>query len=452
MRLSGADIQRATGGEWLHGTPARVSEITTDTRDFHAGQCFLALRGPNFDGHHFAVPVADRACALIGDARGARHWSELAVPQLLVTDTLQALGDIAHAWRMQLERTQVVAISGSFGKTSVRSLLQHGLSMLGVRVAATTANLNNLVGVPKTLLAVPADADVALIECGISEIGEMQRLSAIVQPDIAVLTGITSAHSEGLGGLAGVVAEKAKLFTHLNPGAWCALGAGVAGQLSRYQVTPPSDLLDVEQAELRWRLEGQCLHFKRGDEQAEIKLALPARHWAANMHLAACIIMRLMADVRLHDVVAALASWQPPAGRMQVLTGSDGCTVLDDSYNANPISMQAALDTLKAMPGCRVAVLGDMAELGQESKAAHTGLDVSGIDRLYLVGSKMHDLAIGSSSARWYPDHRAAAASLSRESFGPEATVLVKASRSMALEAVVNVLCASQNAEVQHAV
>ncbi|WP_167632331.1 UDP-N-acetylmuramoyl-tripeptide--D-alanyl-D-alanine ligase [Mariprofundus ferrooxydans] len=452
MRLSGADIQCATGGEWLHGMPEWVSEIATDTRGFKAGQCFLALRGPHFDGHRFAAPIAGAACALIGDARGMRYWESLPVPQLQVEDTLRALGDIAHVWRMQLKQTTVVAISGSFGKTSLRSLLQHGFSALGLHVSATTANLNNLIGVPKTLLAVPADATLALIECGISEVGEMERLSAIVQPDVAVLTGITNAHGEGLGGLAGVVEEKAALFSHLNTGAWCALGEGVADQLGRHHISQPADLLDVEQSELSWRLDGQCLHFQRGDEQSQIELSLPARHWATNMHLAACIIMRLMPGARLNDVAQALASWQAPAGRMQVRTGSGGCKVLDDSYNANPVSMQAAIDTLVAMPGCRIAVLGDMAELGEASLDAHTGLDVSGIDKLYLVGPKMHALAAGSGTARWYPDHRAAAASLSRESFGPDATVLVKGSRSMALETVVNVLCASQAAEVQHAV
>jgi len=452
MRLSGAEIRRATGGEWLHGTPAWVSEVATDTRDFRPGQSFLALRGPNFDGHRFAAPVADCASALIGDARGVSHWSALAVPQLRVEDTLRALGDIAHAWRMQLKHTTVVAISGSYGKTSLRSLLQHALSVLGLNVAATSANLNNLVGVPKTLLAVPAEAAVALIECGISEIGEMGRLSAMVQPDVAVLTGITNAHGEGLGGLAGVIAEKVCLFSHLNTDAWCVLGEGVAGQLHDHHIQPPSDALDVAQAVLQWRLDGHVLHLQCADEQAQIRLSLPARHWAANMHLAACIIMRLMADVRLADVAAALSSWQPPAGRMQIRTGSSGCTVLDDSYNANPISMQASIDTLAAIPGRRIAVLGDMAELGDDSEAAHTGLDIGGIDTLFLVGAKMHALAISSSSARWYPDHRSAAASLSHESFGPDDTILVKASRSMGLESVVNVLCARQTEEVQHAV
>jgi len=452
MRLSGADIQYATGGEWLHGIPEWINDVATDTRDFKSGQTFLALRGPNFDGHSFADSVAVHASALIGDSMGVHHWSALSVPQLRVKDTLRALGDIACAWRAHLEHTTVVAISGSYGKTSLRSLLQHALSVLNLSVAATAANLNNLVGVPKTLLAVPADVAVALIECGISEPGEMQRLSAIVQPDVAVLTGITNAHSEGLGGLAGVVAEKAALFSQLNAGAWCVLGEGVAGYLRQQYIPLPPDALDVEQAVLRWRLDEQCLHLQRGDEQAQIELSLPARHWAANMHLAACIITRLLTDARLADVAAALATWQPPVGRMQMRTGADGCTVLDDSYNANPTSMQAAIATLAAMPGCKVAVLGDMAELGADSEAAHAGLDVSCIDRLYLVGSKMHALAASSNSARWYPDCRAAAVSLSCESFGPHATVLVKASRSMALDAVVNVLCAGRIAEVQHAV
>ncbi|TLS77107.1 UDP-N-acetylmuramoyl-tripeptide--D-alanyl-D-alanine ligase [Mariprofundus erugo] len=455
MYLTGADLQRATAGQWLGGMPDAVTQVVTDTRGFTAGSAFLALRGPHYDGHLFAGQIAERASLLIGDHEGIKRWSELSCPQLQVNNTLQALGDIAHAWRMQLANTTVVAISGSYGKTSLRSLLQHGLSALGMHVAATTGNLNNLVGVPKTLMAVPKEAGIALIECGISECGEMARLSAMVQPDVAVLTGITAAHGEGLGGMAGVVREKSALFDHLNEGGWCMLGEGVGSCLDQYGVARPAGAIDIEQQPLQWQLEGKKLRLDHGTEHATIELQLPARHWAANMTLAASLILRLMANrgvaVSLAEVAGALVSWQPEPGRMQICTGIEGCTVLDDCYNANPVSMQAAINTLAVMQGNRVAVLGDMAELGAASDAAHAGLDVSEIDQLYLVGAKMEALAIRSPKARWYPDSRAAAASLSRENFGPTDTVLVKGSRSMTLEAVVNVLCSGGQQEVRHA-
>ncbi|MDX8404887.1 MAG: UDP-N-acetylmuramoyl-tripeptide--D-alanyl-D-alanine ligase [Mariprofundus sp.] len=445
-------MQQATGGVWHNGMVEQVDAITTDTRGFAAGNCFLALRGPNFDGHRFGAQVADRASLLIGDGDGCSQWAALDVPQLQVEDTLHALGDLALAWRKQLTRTTVVAISGSYGKTSVRSMLQHVLTILGVNVAATRANLNNLIGVPKTLLSVPDDADVALIECGVSEAGEMARLSAIVQADVALLTGITSAHSEGLGGLAGVVNEKADLFTAMNKDGWCALGAGVADQLRGQGIALPQAALDVEQQDLCWQLHGQQLKLQQGDEQAALLLQLPARHWAENMHLVASVVLRLLPHTRLIDVVDALAGWQAPTGRMQLCHGTSGCTVLDDSYNANPVSMQAAIDTLVAMPGHSIAVLGDMAELGVDSSAAHAALNITDVDRVYLVGSQMLALAAHSPDARWYPDQRAMVASLRHEIFAPQDVVLVKGSRCMALDTVVALLCAPQNREVQHAV
>ncbi|MDQ6967057.1 MAG: Mur ligase family protein, partial [Mariprofundaceae bacterium] len=213
MYLSGLDIQHATGGHWLNQMPAQIEpiqtskvqalKIQTDSRHFNQGDIFLALRGPNFDGHAFAHQVRNKACALIGDHQGVKCWSDLKMPQLEVADTLLALGDIAHAWRKKLSNTTIIAITGSYGKTTIRSMLAHTFKALGIKTAATHANLNNLIGVPKTLLDVPEDSEIALIECGISEVGEMQRLSEIVQPDIAILTGITNAHTEGLGGLHG---------------------------------------------------------------------------------------------------------------------------------------------------------------------------------------------------------------------------------------------------------
>ncbi|MBL4760255.1 MAG: UDP-N-acetylmuramoyl-tripeptide--D-alanyl-D-alanine ligase, partial [Mariprofundaceae bacterium] len=205
MYLSGLDIQHATRGQWFNQTPSQIEHIQieriqTDSRHFEQGDAFLALRGPSFDGHAFAPQVADKASALIGDQQGIQPWSDLKTPQLEVADTLLALGDIAHAWRKKLSNTTIIAITGSYGKTTIRSMLMHVFNALSIKTTATHANLNNLIGVPMTLLNIAKDTEVALIECGISEVGEMQRLSEIVQPDIAILTGITNAHAEGLGG------------------------------------------------------------------------------------------------------------------------------------------------------------------------------------------------------------------------------------------------------------
>jgi len=451
MKLSAADMQRATGGCWHGQKPDNLNKVVTDTRAFQSGDAFLALRGPSFDGHTFAASVTDRAIALIGDHDGVKSWTGLDNSILEVSDTLQAFGDIAHAWRMRLNDTTVIAISGSYGKTSLRSILETGFLSLGLKVSATHANLNNLIGVPQTLLAVPESADIAIIECGISETGEMSRLAAIVQPDIAILTGITAAHADGLGGLAGVVREKALLLEGAD---WCGLGAGVADLLEANHIHLPAQSMAVDKGtadNVNWQLNGCELLLSNQQQQASITLSLPAAHWASNLAFAASIMLRHLnatdnGKVSLNDVTAAIASWQPPAGRLHSSVGKHEAVILDDCYNANPVSMQAAIDTLCALDGNKVAILGDMAELGDASASAHAGLNISGVDRVYLIGSRMRALAATDKQAKWYASTDTALAALAHESFTSNETVLIKASRSMGLEKVVQLLCTPEHA------
>ncbi len=458
MRLSGHETGSATQGIWHGSVPAVVSGVCTDSRSFEAGNVFLALRGPSFDGHVFAAAVTDRAVALVGDRAGLRSWDKLKNSKLEVEDTLCALGDIAHAWRVKLTDTCVLAISGSYGKTSLRSMLETGFTGLGLKVSATRANLNNLIGVPATLLGVPDDADVAVIECGISERGEMARLAAIVQPDIAVLTGITAAHSEGLGGLEGVVREKSLLPQAVRTNGWSALGEGVAALMQANHIAMPTTCLIVDDATDRsvvnWQLDGCELRLDYQSQHSTIRLALPAAHWASNLAFAASILLRYLRDrgdeALLATVAEALNPWQPLAGRMQSCPGRAGAVVLDDCYNANPVSMQAAMDTLRAMPGNKIAILGDMAELGETTQAAHAGLDMSGMDMIYLIGEEMRALAEKHPEAHWFATTEAALAELAGLAglaFRSGDTVLVKASRSMHLESVVELLCREEVAD-----
>lgn len=452
MYLSGLDIQHATHGQWLNQVPdqiehIQVERVQTDSRHFKQGDAFLALRGPHFDGHTFAHQVADKACALIGDHQGIQCWSDLKTPQLEVTDTLLALGDIAHAWREKLTSTTVVAITGSYGKTTLRSMLAHAFNALGIKTTATHANLNNLIGVPMTLLGISENTEIALIECGISEIGEMQRLSEIVQPDIAVLTGITSAHTEGLGGLQGVAYEKSLLLKHLRPQGWCALGEGVRKQLQDIQHDYIETLVD-------WQLQGKELLLSHQGESASLTLSLPASHWGANMAFAASIVMQYLKrhqrHIRLAQLADIFASWQPVQGRLQTISGINHCTILDDSYNANPASMQAAIDTLAAMPERRIAILGDMAELGGDAEITHKQLDVSQVDILMLIGTHMHALHEQHPSSKWFADTDSLLSWLSdhQSMFTAQDSILIKASHSIQLHRVVSLLAGQGDTHV----
>jgi len=444
MRMTGMELARATAGTWSGTMPDSICGICTDSRQPHDGFAFLALRGPHHDGHAFASEAAGACTALIGDAAGAAQWNTIDRPRLVVADTLIALGDIATAWRQRLANTTVIAITGSYGKTTVRGMIVHALTALGRRVATNPANHNNLIGVPQTLLAIPEDAEFAIIECGVSEPREMRRLAEIVRPDAAVLTGLATAHGEGLGGMEGIIHEKFELLAAVGTDGWCVLGQGVHALLAQQHLTPQAPCIAMDQGEtdqVAWSLDDNRLHLAYGKQAAEIPMLLPARHWAEDMALAATVILRSnRSGITLAAIAEALAGWRPTAGRMQPAPGKSGSTILDDSYNANPASMQAALDTLARMPGRHIAILGDMTELGEDSPALHATLDVSGVDQLILVGSQMKHLAAHHAEALWLSDTDAACRHLRDFPLVAGDYVLVKASHSMRLDRIAALL------------
>ncbi len=444
MRMSGEALQACTEGCWL-GPPAPVIlGVGTDSRTLKKGEAFLALRGPRYDGHDYAAAALSRgAVLLIGDKIGARAWRHLRAPCLLVEDTLVALGQIAAARRRRL-RAPVVAITGSFGKTTVRSMLAQALTRLGFKIAATRANDNNLIGVPQTLLAAPDDAQAVLVECGVSERGEMQRLGAIIRPDIAVITGLATAHTEGLGDLAGVVREKSVLLHHVSRGGKIVLGKGVAALLAAHGVHPGGQALEMDATGVdvvRGDLHDGRIRLEQRGVVVEVEVELPAPHWAEDMALAATTA-QLLSGRTLADVGSALKGWHAAPGRLQRMRGGRGEIVIHDAYNANPASMAAALETLRRLPGRRFAVLGDMAELGDDAATQHARLDVSGLDGLILTGARMRALATRC-GARWLPTVTAVIGAVRELDLHAGDHVLVKGSRCLRLERVVEAMTAT---------
>jgi len=447
MRMTGRELQASTQGTW-HGTPpSEVLGLSTDTRTLRKGDIFLALRGPTFDGHRFASEAMEHdASALIGDCEGNALWQSIALPRLEVNNTLDALGDVARAWRKQLSGT-VVAITGSYGKTTVRSMLEHGLRRMGLNVAATKANDNNLIGVPQTILSIEQDVDIALVECGVSEAGEMQRLARMLRPDVAIITGLAPAHAEGLGDLRGVAHEKVVLLQHLTENGCAVLGVGVSAVMRDQGVSPDVACMDMDHSPdapvVRWQIRDSHCLLQLGGETATVELNVPAQHQAADMALAATVI-HYLTQKEIGEIAEALSGWQAVPGRMQCLPGVHASTIIHDAYNANPASMVAALDTLRRMPGRHFAVLGDMAELGEASVSLHAALDVSGIDGLILAGRRMKALADTCATAQWVPDADAAMLAAKKLSLGADDVVLVKGSRCMGLEKVVDVLTSGE--------
>jgi len=421
------------------GPDLSYSGVSTDTRSLLDGALFVAIAGERFDGHaHLAEAAAGGALGAVVRV-GTPPCPGLELFE--VPDTVVALGWLARARRRQMSGP-VVAVTGTNGKTSTKEMLAAALRTR-FRVHATRANLNNLIGVPLTILEAPADAEALVVEAGASEPGEIRRCRQIIEPTVAVVTNVAAGHLEGFGTLDGVLAEKLSLVEGValavvgtEPP---ALTAG-ARRLARRVVTA-----GLENAELR----PQSVTLDPGGratvetDQARFTLPLPGRHLAANAMLAWAVAVHLGLDPRA--VARALERLEIPGGRGQVVEAG-GLTILNDCYNANPLSFRAAMATAQAMRGGRrlVFVAGTMRELGGESAALHEAVarDLVALrpDLLAAVGEfvpaleayrqELGDRLVVAG------DVPALGEALSRRLEGGELVVL-KASRGVALERII---------------
>ncbi len=425
-----------------------LSGIATDTRTLPAGALFVALRGARHDAHDWLAAARDAGAAAVMVERAEAAMGQdgarpLGLPVLVVDDTLIALGLLARAWRRAWGRT-VVAVGGSNGKTSTKEMLR---AALGARlvVHATSANENNLVGVPLTLLAVPAHADVAVVEVGTNMPGEIERLRAIAEPDIAVVTSLGEEHLEGLGDLAGVLREESAIFPHVPVAVvpdtepeLVAAAEAHARQVLRAGLDAGAVRADS------WALddEGRVRLVMDGDA---ITLPFRGAHQGANAMLALAVARTL--GVPVSDAGAALARMPVPAMRGGWET-IGGVTVINDAYNANPPSMRAALALLRQVGAGRqrVAVLGTMRELGAHSDTQHdaiarAALD-AGADVIVAVGefaAAFARVAPGDVRVLAAPDPEAAWERLAPV-LAPDALLLLKGSRGVRLERLLPLL------------
>lgn len=401
-------------GRWLHppdDLDAPLAGLSTDTRTLEPGQVFLALRGERFDGHDHLAAAFDRGAPMAIASRPSA-LADPPVGVLLVPDTLAALQRLAAACRDHLAagRCRVIAIGGSNGKTTTRHLIHHVLSRAGRTGTQSPKSFNNHIGVPLTLLAARPEHDFVAVEIGTNHPGEIDALAAIVRPDLAVITSIGEEHLEHFGDLAAVAREEASLLRHVRDGG--AAFIGIEGWPDEFEYPLPL---------------GVDLVLFDADDPPAASVALPGLHNRSNAAAAAAVARRLGVDDG--TIAAALADVEPVEGRSQVLTLPDGTTILNDSYNANPTSMRAALDLLAGYaPARRVAILGDMLELGDASAAAHRAIAQHAracADVVVLVGERFGGPAWSDALV---------------EVVRPGDVVLVKASRGMKLERAVAAL------------
>jgi len=452
------EIIEATRGELLCGDLRRpFSRIGIDSREISPQDFFLAIIGESHDGHGFASTVVDQGVGgLMIDRQKAEQlpvaaWEAKKVACIAVADTTRALGDLA-AFNRRRAKVSVVAITGSNGKTTTRKLTVDVLTRQ-YNTLATAGNFNNEIGLPLTLLGLSPDHQWAVVELGTNNPGEIARLTEICSPDIGLLTNIGPAHLEGLGSLDGVMREKGDLIKGLGREGKAVLNADDSRVLQLARETQHEVLLYGRSPDATIRAEKiiedkQAISFllKFGRERLSIQLKSPGHYMIPNA-LAAAAVGYLL-GISATNVKVGLESFKPVTGRMNICHMPNGVHLIDDTYNANPDSMKAALETLKRMgvKGRRILVAGDMLELGTRAPELHSQVGAMAarakVDRLYASGEHAAVMATGAQkegmpAANTIKGSREEIIEDLKGRLQPGDWVLVKGSRGMAMEKVV---------------
>lgn len=412
--LSLAEIADVTKGSLLSGNPTfSPRSISTDTRTMAPGDVFLALKGERFDGHDFTAQALEKGASGLIVSRIGPKELELALSKgagvVKVRDTLWALGELAKKWR-ELHPVCAIGITGSNGKTTTKEMVAQVLS-IGRKVLKNEGNLNNLIGLPLTLLKLDQSHEVAVLELGTSEPGEIARLCEILRPQLGLITQIAPAHLEKLGSLEGIAREKGELFRSLSHDDVAIVNSddphvmalsreckaqivtyGFEGEatikgerLRPFSQRGASFTLVLPGEKVRVRLKGQGMPILR------CALAASAACWAMG--------------AKAEEISKGLESFKPQWGRLNIMELANGVTLIDDSYNANPSSMSSALEILcKGGRGRKVAILGEMKELGSMALAAHRELGREaarkGVDLLVAIGPWSGEVARGAMEAK----------------------------------------------------
>jgi UDP-N-acetylmuramoyl-tripeptide--D-alanyl-D-alanine ligase len=416
---------------------------STDSRTLEREQLFVALQGPNHDGHEHVGEAGRRGAAAAMVSRAV----DSPLPMIRVADTLEALGRLAGVWRDRFE-LPVIGVTGSNGKTTVKEMLA-AILRNDSALLATRGNLNNEIGLPLTLMELNSDHRLAVIEMGANHPGEIARLARLARPHVGVITQCAPAHLEGFGSIEGVARAKGELIENLDADGTAVINADDRFESLWRRLAGSRRCLSFAieaEADVRaeWHQESTASRVEMATPQGRIvlRLALPGRHNVANA--AAATAAALAVGATPEAIVSGLERMRPVPGRLEPKVVDGGICVIDDTYNANPASLQAGLEVLAAFPGRHWLVLGDMAELGDEAPDYHRQVAQLvrdyGVDRLLTIGelSRLTTTSFGE-GADHHESIDALVASLG-ESLQPHTTVLVKGSRSMGMERVVAAL------------
>ncbi|MAA97365.1 MAG: UDP-N-acetylmuramoylalanyl-D-glutamyl-2, 6-diaminopimelate--D-alanyl-D-alanine ligase [Stappia sp.] len=405
-----AEVVEATGGEPVNCKRDAITGLSIDTRTLVEGDAFVAIAGDRFDGHQFAGAAMDAGAALAIVAREKLGELPGTGSYLVVEDPLAALRDLAHAARAR-SRARIVAVTGSVGKTSTKDMLKLALDRSGLS-HAPVASFNNHWGVPLTLARMPAATRFGIFEIGMNHPGEITPLVQLVRPHVVIITTVGPVHLEFFGSVERIAQAKAEIFQGLEPGGLALLNrdndqfdlltylAKTAG-VDRLATFGREGMADARAENVSAQTGCTSISGHIFDKQITYKIGAPGQHLVTNSLAVLAAVAELGGDLALAGL--ALADFHAPKGRgaQVTLTLRDGAaTLIDESYNANPSSMRAALNLLGETPtgrnGRRIAVLGDMLELGEAEGQHHAGLlgpvRASRADLVYCVGTRMHAL------------------------------------------------------------
>lgn len=445
LAMSCSMIAQLLDGELMGADDQVNGQLCTDSRSIASGDVFIALQGDRFDGHDYLLDVANLGAAI---AVVSRANSALAIPQVVVADTLVAYGTLAGALRAIFSGV-VFGITGSSGKTSCKEMLVAILAVAG-RVHATLSNNNNEVGVPLTLSQIESDDDFAVIEMGAGKPDDIAYLVGFAQPEIAIVTNVGEAHLELFGTVENIAATKKQIY-NATPKLRAAVvfgddpvTAGWSEELSSrglkvccFGVNAHND---VYPANVITSIEGSQFTLCTAHGNVPVRLTVPGMHMVKNACAAAA--MALLAGIQLGTIAEGLSQYKSIKGRLAVRK-SGFVSVIDDSYNANPRSMRAAIETLSLAKSRRVLVVGDMAELGKDTVQLHAdiGLFAKGkVDAWYSTGPLMANAAYSFGDNAVHCDDIDQLCNQLCSQLQPNDTVLVKGSRSSRMERVITAL------------
>lgn len=451
MRLS--EIALATKGKVL-GADVEINSVGTDSRAIESGQLFVALKGENFDGHDYAAQSLQQgACAVMVS-------QEVAGPAVFVKDTRLALGDLSAYWRNKFSMP-VVAITGSNGKTTVKEMLASILKVAAgddAKVLATQGNLNNDIGLPLTMLKIEQQHEYAVLEMGMNHRGEIRYLTKLAKPNVALVNNAGSAHIGELGSYEAIAEAKGEIFEGLAKDGIAIINADDVfadfwKKLAAQNKQMTFGLNQQANVSARYQLNVMNSNIEMTTPIGNVNFDLPApgEHNVRNALAAATAALAL--NVPLNKIAEGLTHFAGVKGRLQSKAGFAGAKVIDDTYNANPLSMKAAIDVLAGNQGTRIFVMGDMAELGDDAAEMHAEIGAyakaAKIQTFYALGQLTPEATKAFGASGKHFESVETLVDALREEMNSNVTVLVKGSRSARMERVVDLIQAGQVTENQ---